>query len=144
MNDFRKLSELVFASPQITVDDVDEAKRLGIRLIVNNRPEGEAPDQTPGHVIKTAAEKIGLDYLAIPISHTGFTESQVSSMAVALRETRGPVLAYCRSGTRSTFLWSLAQAKMGADPTELTSAARQAGYDITSIRPILDNIAGGD
>lgn len=128
----------MFASPQITPDDVAEAAERGITLIINNRPDGEAPDKPQGPEIEAAARAAGMSYLAIPIGHSGFSEPQVEAMQDALDASQGPVLAYCRSGTRSTFLWSLAQARAGGDPAEIAAAARNAGYDVSPIKPALD------
>lgn len=141
MSDFRQLSDKVWASPQITLADIEAASAAGFVLVINNRPEGESIDQTPGHDIAAAARAAGLDYCAIPVAPGGFTREQVEDMARALREAGGPVLAYCRSGTRSTLLWSLAQAAAGEDPDAIASAALQAGYDISPIRPIVDSLA---
>ena len=138
---FRQLVEGVYASPQIGVDEVELARAMGIRLIVNNRPEGEEPRQTTGTAIEAAARAAGIAYVAIPVTHAGFSEPQVSAMARALEGATGPVLAYCRSGTRSTLLWALAEASSGADPDELAEAAAAAGYDLAPIRTLLDMLA---
>lgn len=135
---FRTLTDDVLVAPQIDTDAVAEAARLGVRLIINNRPEGESPDQIPGEIIEEAARAAGLGYVAIPVTHSGFSQPQVEAMAKALDSADGPVLAYCRSGTRSTLLWSLAEASGGADPDELTAIAAGAGYDLTPVRPLLD------
>lgn len=135
---FRKLSDTVFASPQISLADVAEAKALGVTLIVNNRPEGESDDQVPGAEIETAARAAGIDYVAIPVTHSGFSENQVAAMNAALEGTTGPILAYCRSGTRSTLLWGLSEASRGAEPDALTAAAASAGYDLSPVRPLMD------
>ena len=138
---FRQIVDGVFASPQIGLAEVAAAKDLGIALIINNRPEDESPDQVPGAEIAAAAAAAGIAYRAIPVTHAGFSEPQVEAMAAALAEATGPVLAYCRSGTRSTLLWALARAARGADPDELTAAAAQAGYDLGPIRALLDMLA---
>lgn len=141
MTDFRTLSNKVLASPQISPEDVQVAQDLGVALIINNRPDGEDPSAPQGEEIASAARAAGLEYLEIPIGHSGFSAGQVDAMAEALDKADGKVLAYCRSGTRSTFLWSLAQAKNGAAPDEIASAAMAAGYDITPIRPMMDMLA---
>lgn len=138
---FRKVTDGVFASPQIGLDEVAEAKDLGVTLVINNRPEGESDDQIPGPEIEAAARAAGMDYLAIPVTHAGFSEGQVKAMAEALAASDGPVLAYCRSGTRSTLLWALAEASRGGDPEAISASAAQAGYDIASIRPLVDMLA---
>ena len=138
---FRKLTDTVYASPQIGLAEVAEASRLGVTLIVNNRPEGESEDQIPGDEIASAAKAAGIDYVAIPVTHAGFAEHQVNAMADALQAANGPVLAYCRSGTRSTLLWALARAKAGDDHVLLARQAAEAGYDLTPIRQIMDVLA---
>jgi uncharacterized protein (TIGR01244 family) len=138
---FRQLSEHVFASPQIGLAEVAEAAAQGIALIVNNRPEDESDGQTPGAEIEAAARAAGLAYVAIPVTHAGFSEAQVEAMAKALAASEGPVLAYCRSGTRSTLLWALAEASRGTNPDELSAAAARAGYDLGPIRTLIDMLA---
>lgn len=143
MNNFRRLTDHISASPQITPAQVAEAAEQGVTLIVNNRPDGEEEGQPTGAEIEAAAKAAGLEYLAIPVSGGGFAEPQVNAMIQALDSTAGQVLAYCRTGTRSTLLWSLAQAKLGRHPEEIAAMARAAGYDITPIRPMVDMFATG-
>jgi uncharacterized protein (TIGR01244 family) len=133
-----KLTEGVYVAPQITTDMVAEAATLGVTLVINNRPEDESDDQTPGPDIAAAAAAAELDYVAIPVTHAGFSEPQVEAMVAALEGAEGAVLAYCRSGTRSTLLWALAESKQGGDPGALTNMAAKAGYDLNPIRPLMD------
>ncbi len=138
---FRKVNDRFYASPQIAVEDIAQAAQLGVRLVINNRPEGESDDQTPGPVIEQAVREAGMDYVAIPVTNAGFSETQVSAMTQALAHAQGPVLAYCRSGTRSTLLWSLAEASRGRNPQKLASQAAGAGYDISPVRAMIDMLA---
>ncbi|MFM5923542.1 MAG: TIGR01244 family sulfur transferase [Novosphingobium sp.] len=140
---FRQLSDRVYASPQIGLAEVAEAARMGVGLIVNNRPEGESEDQIPGAEIEAAARAAGIAYVAIPVTHAGYSEAQVKAMAQALTASDAPVLAYCRSGTRSTLLWALAESSGGTSPQALTEAAAQAGYDLTPVRALMDMLAAG-
>ena len=135
---FRKLTDTIYVSPQIGLDEIAEAARIGIKLIINNRPEGESDDQLPGPEVEAAARTVGVDYVAIPVTHSGFSEPQVAAMAKALNEAEGPVLAYCRSGTRSTLLWALSEASQGGDPDALTNMAAKAGDDANPVRPLMD------
>lgn len=141
MSDFRKLSETMLASPQLRLEDIASAAATGVTLIINNRPDGEAPDAPQGAEIEAAARAAGIDYRAIPVSPGGFDESQVAAMQEALESAQGPVLAYCRTGTRSTLLWALAQAKAGADPAAIGTAAGSAGYDVAPVRAAMDALA---
>jgi uncharacterized protein (TIGR01244 family) len=141
---FRKIDDKTYASPQITVDDIAEASARGIGLIVNNRPEDESDDQTPGADIEAAALAAGMAYVAIPITHAGFSMPQVEAMEAALAAAGdSAVLAYCRSGTRSTLLWALALAHSGANPATIAANAAAAGYDISPIRAQVDMLAAG-
>lgn len=135
---FRTLTQEIMVAPQIGIDAVAEAKALGVSLIINNRPEGESDDQVPGAEIEAAARAAGLDYVAIPVTHSGFSEPQVAAMAEALKGATGKVLAYCRSGTRSALLWALAESAEGGDPDALTNMAAKAGYDVSPVRPLMD------
>lgn len=131
----------MLASPQIAVADIASFTAAGVTLVVNNRPDGEAPDEPQGSEIEAAARAAGLDYVAIPIGQAGFSEPQVAALAEALDAAEGQVLGYCRSGTRSTLLWALARARSGADPEEISAAAQAAGYDVSPVRPAMDMFA---
>jgi uncharacterized protein (TIGR01244 family) len=135
---FKKLTDTLFVASQIDVDTVAAAHGEGVTLVINNRPEDESPDQVPGPEIEAAARAAGMKYAAIPITHSGFSQHQVDAMISALAGADGKVLAYCRSGTRSTHLWALAEAKQGGDPDALTNMAAKAGYDIGPLRPLMD------
>ena len=141
MSDFRTLSADYCVAPQISIEDIAEAKAAGFAMVINNRPEGETPDQTSGDEIEAAARAAGMDYLYIPVTHAGFSEAQVKAMADAMTQRKGPVLAYCRSGTRSTLLWSLAEASRGRGVDEIASAAACGGYDVAPIRQLMEMLA---
>lgn len=140
----RPLTESILVAPQIGLETVQEAKALGVTLIVNNRPEGESPDQIPGEAIEAAARAAGLDYVAIPVTHSGFAPWQLDALDTALAGNgEGKTLCYCRSGTRSTLLWSLARARAGDSPDVLAETAAAAGYDLTPIREMMHALAAG-
>jgi len=141
---FRQLTPNLYVSPQISVDQVEEAKALGVTVIINNRPDDEEPGQTSGAQIEAAAEAAGLAYAAVPVAHGGFAPWQLDGMAAALAQAgEGKILAYCRSGTRSTFLWALTRARAGDHPAALTAQAEAAGYDLTPVRQIMDALSAG-
>jgi uncharacterized protein (TIGR01244 family) len=133
MTDFRHVTDAFTTSPQISVADVDEAARQGFRTIINNRPDGEDPVQPSGHEIEAAARAAGLAYFHIPV-RGGPTPEQVETMQKVLATADQPVLAFCRSGTRSIITWSLGQAMSGArGRDELVALGRQAGYDLSGV-----------
>jgi uncharacterized protein (TIGR01244 family) len=140
---FRKISDTFLVAPQITVRDVIAAKEQGVTMIINNRPDGEEPDAPQSDEIETAAKAAGMNYAAIAVTHAGFSHPQIDAMIAALVSAdNGKVLAYCRSGTRSTLLWALAQAKSGMHPAEISARAESAGYDVSPIAAMLDMLWG--
>ena len=133
MSDFRRVTDDFTTAPQISVADVDEAARQGFKTIINNRPDGEAPGQPTSAEIGAAAAAAGLAYFHIPVVG-GPTPQQVETMQEVLATAAKPVLAFCRSGTRSIVTWSLSQAQSGARPRdELVQLGRNAGYDLSAV-----------
>lgn len=128
---FRRLDETILVSGQIAPEDVPAAKAEGVRTIVNNRPDGEQPGQPAGAAIEAAAQAAGLGYVHIPVDASGLSRGHVDAMAAALEQ--GPVLAFCRSGTRSTNLWAAARALAGDDPAGIAAKAANAGYDVSGL-----------
>jgi uncharacterized protein (TIGR01244 family) len=132
---FRRLSDdMLVADRQLVPADIEAAAAAGVTAIVNNRPDGEEPGQPRGAEIERAARAAGLAYHHIPVSG-GIVPGQIEAMAAAMDE--GTLLAFCRSGTRSTFLWAMAARARGMDGEAVLGAAAAAGYDIEPIRDLL-------
>ena len=129
MSQFRKVTDAFEVSPQITPDEARQAAESGVKLIINNRPDGEAPDQPASADIEAAARAAGADYVRIPIVGRP-TPEQARAQAEAVAGAAGPVLAFCRSGTRSITAWALGEAARGRDRAELVRLAAAAGYDL--------------
>jgi uncharacterized protein (TIGR01244 family) len=107
----QKITEEFTVSPQITGDDIASIAAKGFRSIICNRPDGEAPDQTPYKVIEQEAKKAGLEFRFIPVVSGAMTQDDVDAMAEALTQLPAPVYAYCRSGTRCGVLFRAVQAR---------------------------------
>lgn len=142
MTQLRRIDETISVAPQIVPEDLPRLAEQGFTVVINNRPDDEEIGQPSSAAIRDAAVAAGLDYVAIPTTMGGMSSKQVEAMADALAGARGPVLAFCRSGTRSCNLWALAEASRGGDPAALAAKAAGAGYDISGIRPLLDALAG--
>ena len=133
MSDFRRVTDDLSVAPQISVADVAEAARQGFKTLINNRPDGEEPGQPSGAEIAAAALAAGLAYHHIPV-RGGPAPEQVEATAIVLQEAEVPVLAFCRSGTRSIVTWSICQAASGAMARgDLISLGREAGYDLSGV-----------
>jgi len=132
MADFRHVTDDFSTAPQISLADVAEAKTQGFTTIVCNRPDGEDPGQPSAAEVAAAAQAAGLSFVHIPfVGPPG--PAQVEAMRQAVEASPGPVLAYCRSGTRSITCWSIGQAMSGAmDRAELVALGRGAGYELSA------------
>jgi sulfide:quinone oxidoreductase len=119
-------------------DEMAEVARLGFRTVINNRPDGESFDQPPAAVVEAAAQAAGLVYHHQPVTSGGLTVDDVLQFRELLATADGPVLAFCRSGTRCANLWALAQAGH-CNPDEVIAAAADAGYDVRGLRQILQS-----
>lgn len=131
----RRLDDGMFVDGQIRPEEVPELTAQGITMIVNNRPDGEEAGQPAGAEIEAAAEAAGIAYRSIPISQ--LTPEAIEATRQAFDEADGPILAFCKSGTRSTYVWALARSLSGADGDTLVGQAADAGYDLAPIRRFL-------
>jgi sulfide:quinone oxidoreductase len=116
--------------------DIGALAGMGVRTIINNRPDGEDPGQLPAAEARRIAEAHGIAYHHIPITAATLSRADVDAFAAALRDAPEPVVAHCRSGTRSTLLWALARMREGADSLSLIAEAAQHGIDIASLPAI--------
>ncbi|PIE11239.1 MAG: TIGR01244 family phosphatase [Rhodobacterales bacterium] len=130
--DIRKINDQISVAPQITAAEVAEIKAQGFRALICNRPDGEGMDQPTFEEIDRAAKAAGMETLYLPISGGKVSDDDAAQFAAALRDMPGPVLAYCRSGTRSTTLWSLSQANV-LDTAEILASSKAAGYDMSGV-----------
>lgn len=137
----RPLNDRFAVAPQIAPEDLPAIAAAGYVAIINNRPDGEEPGQPDGAAIRAAAAAVGLAYTELPVTQAGFAHPQLDALRTALTAADGPVLAYCRSGTRSCNLWALVAAREGRNPALLVAQADAAGYDLSTIRPMLDTLA---
>ena len=132
----KKLSPRVFVSGQITTKDIGVASAQGIKTIINNRPDDEAPGQPKSADLAAAAVELGLEFIDIPVVSTGITVDNIEQFDRAYRDLQAPVLIYCRSGTRSTTLWALNEAKT-QDVDDILATTSAAGYDLSALRATL-------
>jgi|HubBroStandDraft_6_1064221.scaffolds.fasta_scaffold106133_2 sulfide:quinone oxidoreductase len=133
----RNLAEKLSVSSQLTPPDLTAAAHQGIRSIINNRPDAEASDQPTSAEIEAATTALGLGYRHIPVVPGQIHDEDIANFSVALAELEAPVLAFCRTGTRSASLWALS-APAEVASSDLLAAARAAGYDLDALKPRLD------
>jgi uncharacterized protein (TIGR01244 family) len=130
--EFKTITDAITVSPQVCPDDLTAIKDAGYRAVICNRPDGEAADQPTFEEIEAAAKKVGLEARYLPIVAGKVSDADAEDFGTALTELPGPVLAYCRTGTRSATLWSLASADR-LEPSDILSKTKAAGYDMAGV-----------
>ncbi len=136
----KRLTDTLCVSDQIQPGDVKAIAREGFAAVINNRPDNEMPSQPAGEDIHQAADAAGLSYTAIPVAGA-FPDPAIEAFASALEAVDGPVLAFCRSGMRSTCLWALSSART-IPIDQILKTAAEAGYDLSGLVPQLRARAG--
>jgi len=133
LSDFRTVTDDFAVSPQLGPAEVRAAAAQGYAMIINNRPNLEAPDQPMSAEIEAAALAAGLRYAFVPVVGRP-TREQVQAVRAAAASANGKVLAFCRSGTRSIIAWAMGEIAAGTRTREeVARLSRQAGYDLTVI-----------
>lgn len=135
--DIRQITPRYFVAPQIEPGDMESLRAQGITRILCNRPDAEVPPSHQAASIRAAAEAAGIAFAERPLTHQTMTPDVIAENRALGFESGDVVLAYCASGTRSTIAWALGQAgEMDSDT--IVATARQAGYDLENMRPMLN------
>lgn len=137
MPEFKSLDERTFIAGQIGAADLEEARRLGVTMVINNRPDNEDDGQPLSADLEAAAEAAGIDYRHIPIAR-GMGRAEIEEMVSAMTELGdGKMLAFCRSGMRSTLAWAVACREMGVPRDQVEAKANQAGFSLAAVDHLL-------
>jgi uncharacterized protein (TIGR01244 family) len=138
--DIRPLSPDHAVSPQIDAADLPGIAAAGYALVICNRPDHEIPASHHAAVIEAAARAAGLDFVNHPVTHPSIGPETIDRQMQAIDGARGPVLAYCASGTRCSVLWAFGRAgTLGIEA--VLDATGKAGYDLATLRPQLEAFA---
>ncbi|SMF43485.1 TIGR01244 family protein [Tistlia consotensis] len=140
MPSYSKIAEGFYASGQIAPEDLAEIAGLGVRTIVNNRPDGEGgPEQPTSEEMGAAAVAAGLAYHYLPMTPQSLSPELLERFRAVVEGSPGPVLAHCKSGARSTALWALSETCHNAADIDATlEKARAGGYDLGGMRPMIE------
>ena len=135
-----ELAPGVSAAGALDRSDIEALAQAGIRTIINNRPDGEDPGQLPAAEARRIAEGLGIAYHHIPVTAASLSRADVDAFAAVLATAPTPLVAHCRSGTRSALLWALARMREGADPMALVADAARHGIDIAALPAIASRL----
>ena len=137
--DIKTLTSNLSISPQVLVSEIQAIAQAGFKAIICNRPDGEGPDQPSFKEIEQVANQYGLEAKYLPAESGKVRDEEGQAFGQLLNALPGPVLAYCRTGMRSTTLWALSQA--GSTPLpHILEASQKAGFDM---KALVQRIANG-
>ena len=140
----RKLAENLYISPQLTEADAAEAARLGIKSIICNRPDGEEENQPAYAQVQIWLAAAGIYETAHqPVAAPAITAADVKNFHILFSSSEQPVLAYCRTGTRSALLWACHAVQNGTSIADAANAAKAAGIDLSNFAGKLEQAAQG-
>jgi len=138
--DLMPLAPGLSAAGRLDAADIDALAQSGVRTIINNRPDGEDPGQLSAAEARRLAEAHGIAYHHIPVTAASLMRADVDAFAAVLKNAPQPIVAHCRSGTRSTLLWALTRLREGADPAALVNEAARHGIDIAALPAIAQRL----
>lgn len=133
MLEIRKLDDTLSVTAQLHLSHLAEIAARGFKAVINNRPDAEAPEQPGSAALAQTAAELGLEYRHIPVVASAIGAPSITHFRQALDELPGPILAFCRSGLRSTTLWALANRETRT-PDQLIASAKTAGFDLEALR----------
>ena len=138
--DIRQITDTYAVSPQINASDMTSLAAAGFTTVINNRPDAEVVAEQQSNAMKAAAEAAGLAYVENPVINGALTMEMVNTQRATADASKGPVFAWCRSGTRSAIVWAMSQAGE-RQSDEIVALLSKAGYEIPDLGVQLDALA---
>lgn len=136
----QQVNDKLWISGQPGDGAMEQARAAGVVRVINNRPDGEEAGQPPVAEAAAQAKALGMDYVHIPVRSGEFTQEAVDAFRKALAETDGPVLAHCRSGTRSLTLYAVGEVQAGRLGMEdLDALGDKVGINMSGAKAYLQN-----
>jgi len=130
--DIHQVSDGFAVSPQFSPSDMSNVAERGFVAVICNRPDGEEDGQPSAAEMREAAQTAGLAFHHIPVWGGAFPDGAIAAFRAVRRGSEGPMLAFCRTGTRSITLDTLANPE-GIDPSDRLKRAADAGYDLSKL-----------
>jgi uncharacterized protein (TIGR01244 family) len=128
-----QLSPGLTAAGALSADNIEALAASGVKTIINNRPDNEDPGQLPADEARRLCAEHGIAYSHIPFVNATLTKAEIDAFEKVLMSGSHPMVAHCRSGTRSTMIWALTRMRQGDDPTALVAFGAKNGVDISAL-----------
>ncbi|SBS35675.1 Beta-lactamase hydrolase-like protein [Marinomonas aquimarina] len=133
----KQITPNFYVAEQLTPSHMTSLAEAGIRHLICNRPDHEGEAQTDSAVLKASAEQQGMTFDFLPTAPGQFDAELVKQFAALMAGREGKTLAFCRTGTRSLSLWTLANPEHKSRDV-LLSLAEHAGYNMSDL---IDRVA---
>jgi uncharacterized protein (TIGR01244 family) len=121
------------AAGALSADDIEALAAAGVKTVINNRPDGEDPGQLSADEAQRLCATRGIAYHHIPFVAATLTKADIDAFENVLMSASHPIVAHCRSGTRSTMIWALTRVRQGDDPVALVALGAKNGVDISGL-----------
>ena len=121
------------ATGGLSADHIEALAASGVKTIINNRPDNEDPGQLPADEARRLCAAHGIAYHHIPFVASTLTRADIDAFEQVLASGASPMVAHCRSGTRSTMVWALTRMRHGDDPAALVALGARNGVDISAL-----------
>ena len=145
MADFQQLDANLLVTGQINLDDIQTASDAGIKMIICNRPDEEEGDHPRSESLDALLKTYGIEFRYIPVSPGQITRENVVATKKAFDDAQGPILAYCRSGKRSTVMWAVVQAALDRmTNNEIINKAGSLGHDLNPMAMAFNSVREAD
>ena len=134
----KKINDRLSVATQLSPSELQNLKAQGFKTIINNRPDGEESEQPKSAILAKSAKRLGLAYFSLPVTGGNITDADIERFDNIVETQNGPVLAFCRTGTRCATLWALSEAD-NATTDSILERAKKAGYDLSTLKPRIDD-----
>lgn len=134
-----KIADYLYISRQLTERTAKLAAQYDVKTVICNRPDGEEANQPDFETVKKWLHAAGIENVVyMPTTVDKIDDAQLKEFQETISQSPAPIVAYCRTGTRSALMWALNQAKRGVEVNSLIRAADLAGIDLTPMRDKLE------
>lgn len=133
MADIKKLSDELSVSGQVFENDIETLSEQGVKSVICNRPDYEDMGQPGNESIAELAKAKGMAFEFMPVQSGNIAMEDGEQFAQVIDKLPKPIHAYCRSGTRCTILWGIAEFQKGSDADHIIQTAAKAGYDLSKL-----------
>lgn len=137
-----KIADYLYVSRQLTERTAKLVAQYDIKTVICNRPDGEEPNQPDFETVKAWLNAAGIEKVVyMPTTMEAINDAQLKEFQDMVAQSPAPILAYCRTGTRSAMLWAMNQSKRGVEVNSLIRAADLAGINLTKERERLEAVS---